>query len=131
MKMGKDKLVDFDDIIRQASQKVDYYSKSIDSKISDIKEGYFDYIKKFKEAVDANNTNKTPLVLPDNDWDLAMACINSLQNDKYVQNLLFPVNEFMEPLENIYCEDAMFIDFIVIYKEKQCVTLPFKMKIDN
>lgn len=126
----KGKLGSLDDIIKNAALKVDYYSKSIDKKLEDIKQAYITYIHNLEKNLDRDN-GKTPLVLSDNDWDIATACINSLQNDTYVQNLLFPVDELLEPRKDVYCEDAMFMDFIIIYKDKHCVTLPFKMKIDN
>lgn len=45
-------------------------------------------------------------------------------------NKLHPTDEFGDLIES-HNEDALFIDFIVTYKKKHCVTLPFKLKADN
>lgn len=118
-----------DEIIKEAALKVNYYSNNIDNKIQEIKDKYLDYIKRIKNAIEDNG--KEPLILSNKAHDLATALLKSLKEDKYVQNLLFPVDDLLEPRSDVYCEDALFMDFIVIYKKTQCATIPFKLKIDN
>ena len=121
---------DLEDIMRKAALKVDYFSKTINSKISNIKQVWLEYSQKLEEVRNID-TNKTAIVLSDSDWDIATNCINSIKSNDVIMNTLFPKDTFMEPFEEVFCEDALFADFIVIYKEKQCAVLPFKLKIDN
>lgn len=122
--------IGLDDAIKQAALKVDYYSSSIDSKIETIKEEY----NKYQAALanlGAPPEGKEWVILSDKDWDVANACIESCKNNDDITNLLHPVDPFGDPAGESYCEDAFFMDYIVIYKEKQCATLHFKMKADN
>ena len=100
-----------DDIIRKAALKVDYYSKTVDAKINIIKEAFEKYIENKQKIVVEDN--KTPRFLSDKDWEIATACINSLKENKIIQNTLFPKDCFEEPYKDIYCEDAFFMDFIM------------------
>ena len=118
-----------DDIIRKAALKVDYYSKTVDAKINIIKEAFEKYIENKQKIVVEDN--KIPRFLSDKDWEIATACINSLKENKIIQNTLFPKDCFEEPYKDIYCEDAFFMDFLVTYQDKHCARLPFKLKIDN
>ncbi len=126
----KEQNANLDNIIRKAALKVDYYTKTIDSKLSMIKEVWLQYNEKLDE-IKKQAENKTPIILSDSDWNTATNCINSIKSNEYIMNALFPKDTFMEPFEEVFCEDALFADFIVIYKEKQCAVLPFKLKIDN
>lgn len=126
----KGKLGNLDNIIKKAAIKVDYYQKTIDNKIPMIRDAYLNYVQKLDEALD-RETAKTPIILSDGNWDTAAACINSLQNDDVIQRLLFPLDEFADLRKDVFCEDAIFIDFVVLYDNHLCTTVPFKMKADN
>lgn len=67
--------------------------------------------------------------LDNKSWDIAVTCIQKLQNNHLIQNKLHPVTDFLEELPS-YNEDTLFLDFLVLYKNK-CVILPFKGKLDN
>lgn len=104
--------------------KADYYARSINqTRFRDIiKRGLKYYFTRKKY-----NGNGT--ILSDSDWDAAKESIESLQNNKEIMQKLHPTDIFGEPIES-YNEDAMFIDFWIIYKN-QATTLKYKMKIDN
>lgn len=125
-KAGQD--FDFDQIVRNAALSADYFTKTVDSKINSIKEVWFEYNNKVQEV--QSKSNKTLRFLSDKDWDIANSCIESLNNNEVVHKILQPTDMFGDNFES-FNEDALFIDFIVTYKDKQCAILPFKIKIDN
>lgn len=119
---------DIKDIIRKASKNVDYFSNSIDSKIDIIEEAWNEYSKKLIEI--KSNKDKEQIILSDGDWDVVNSCIESLQANNEIMAKFHPKDIFGDPIES-HCEDALFMDFIVIYKGNRCATLRFKLKIDN
>ena len=127
--LSEDSTLSIEDVIKKASVKVNYYQNSIDSKIESIKSTWETYSKKLSD-VRAKKTNKEQIILNDNDWDVVSACIKSLQENEEIMNKIHPKNVFGDPIES-HCEDALFMDFIVIYKQNHCCTLRFKLKIDN
>lgn len=112
--------------IHKACEKVGYYVNSIDSKIPSIIKKGFEYYWKQRNF----NSKKEVIFLSNSDHDVVTACLNSCTNNKLIINKLHPTDNFGDPIDS-YNEDALFIDFIVTYKKKHCVTLPFKLKIDN
>ena len=116
-----------DDAIKQAALKVDYYSSVIDSKIENIKTTWNEYSDKLK---DLDLTEKVRRMVCDKDWDVVNGCLTSCTSNEDIMNLLHPKNVFGQAIES-HCEDAFFMDYIVIYQGKHCATLNFKMKADN
>lgn len=112
--------------IHKACEKIGYYVNSIDKKIPFVIEKGFSYYWNRKKY----NSSKEEIFLSNSDYDVVKACLDSCMNNKSIMNKLHPTNVFDEPIES-YNEDALFIDFLVTYKKKHCVTLPFKMKADN
>lgn len=119
---------DINEVIKNAALKVDYFTKNIDSKIKIIKETWEEYSSKVSKL--QSQSTKKLIFLSDSDYDIANACIQSLKSNQTISNILQPINTFGENYE-FFNEDALFIDFIVTYKEKQCAIIPFKLKIDN
>lgn len=111
--------------VDRARQKADYYkSANLNKMISKLltKEN-FTYYWKTKDFDDSI------ILLCDSDWDIVNACIESIQKNKQIQNKLHPTDEFRTKLPS-FNEDTFFMDFKVIYKDKEII-LPFKMKADN
>lgn len=129
LKSKKLKFDSFDELVRTAALNVDYYSKTIDSKIDGIKSAWTQYATKI-EQLKPFAEGKPILVLSDNDFDIATNCVNSLKNNPAIMSKLYPTDVFGDPIES-YCEDALFMDYIVTYQGKQCAILRFKLKIDN
>lgn len=121
--------MDIKTAIKSASQNVDYYANSIDSKIDFIKTTWEEYSKKLNE-LKAKKSDKEQIILNDADWDVVNSCIESLQANSEIMAKLHPKDIFGDPIES-HCEDALFMDFVVIYKGTRCTTLRFKLKIDN
>ena len=115
--------IGLDESIKQAAIKADYYVNSIDTKIEAIKEAWNDYSSKLNELI---STDKTVRVVSDKDWDVINGCVESCNANPDITNLLHPIGNVES-----YCEDAFFMDYIVLYKNKYCATLKFKMKADN
>ena len=120
--------VGLDDAIKQAALKADYYTNTINTKIETIKETWNTY-SKYLEELDKTPTIKTRRIVSDKDWDVINGCLNSCTSNEKIMNLLHPTNPFGDPIES-YCEDALFMNYIITYKDKYAV-LPFKMKADN
>lgn len=107
-----------------ASERADYYAGKLNSfRIRDI-------IKKgIKYYFNSKSYTGTGTILSDVDWDAADAAIKSIQANNEIMEKLHPSTLFGDAPES-YMEDAMFIDFWVIYKG-QATKLKYKMKIDN
>lgn len=111
--------------IDKARQKADYYQKAdLDKMISKFltKENLAYYLK-------TKDFGEEILLFCDSDWDIVNACIESIQKNKHIQKKLHPTDEFGIELPS-FNEDTFFMDFKVIYKDKEII-LPFKMKADN
>ena len=105
--------------IKKASIDADYYANQLTpGKIRIIIE------KGLKYYLNSKSLKGTEIILSDADYDKAISCINSVTNNKTIMKTLHP-----ESSES-YNEDAMFIDFAVIYKGRVSV-IKYKMKIDN
>lgn len=113
--------------IHTACEKIGYYVNSIDKKIPSIIEKGFEYYWKRHKF----ESTKDTIFLSDSDYDVVKSCLDSCNANKQITSKLHPVdNLFGDPIDS-YNEDALFIDFLVTYKKKHCVTLKFKMKADN
>ena len=129
LKSKRVKFDTFDELIKTAALNVDYYTKIIDSKIDSIKVAWNKYATRLEE-IKLQAEGKPILTLSNTDWDTAHNCVESLKNNSTIMSKIHPVDVFGDPIES-YCEDALFMDYIVTYQGKQCVTLRFKLKIDN
>ena len=118
-----------EDAIRKASLEVGYFVNTIDSRIPSI-------IEKgtpFWEALDTPRSKKEgveEIFLSDDAHDKVEACLQSCYENKTLMDKLHPKDMFGVPIES-YNEIALFINFLVTYKDTQCTTLKFKMKADN
>ena len=118
-----------DEAIKNAAIKADYYVNCIDSKIETIKEVWVPYSNKLAE-LNSIPSEKERVIVSDKDWDTVNSCIQSCLNNTEIVSKLHPETPFGDPIDS-YCEDALFMDFIVTYKGKQCAILKFKLKADN
>lgn len=118
-----------DDAIKQAAAKVDYYSSTINTKLDSVKEVWEDYSKRLEE-LNKTPTDKVRRILANKEWDVVNGCLESCKANNDIMRLLHPTTPFGDPIES-YFEDALFMDYIVIYKHHNCAVLPFKMKADN
>ena len=75
------------------------------------------------------NLKGTEIVLSDSDYDTVTSCIKSVENNSEIINTLYPETAFGDKIPS-YNEDAFFMDYIVMYKDKATI-LKYKMKIDN
>lgn len=75
------------------------------------------------------NLKGTEIVLSDSDYDTVTSCIKSVENNSEIINTLYPETAFGDKIPS-YNEDAFFMDYIVMYKDKATI-LKCKMKIDN
>lgn len=117
------------DSIYKACKKVNYYSNSIDKKIRFIIEKGLPYYLRLSEPR-SRKEGVEEVMLCDRDYNVVHSCLEACYNNKDIMDKLHPVDVFGDPIES-HCEDALFIDFIVTYKDKQCAKIPFKLKIDN
>lgn len=116
------------DSIIEASKKIEYYISTIDKKIPFIIEKGLKYYLKANQL--CNKTNEvTEIILSDKDHDTVTHCLNSCHNNVQLMNKLHPTDLFGDTIES-HNEDAMFMDYLVTYKDKH-VKLRFKLKIDN
>ena len=116
------------DAIHAACNKVSYYVNSIDKKIpSIIEKGLKYYLNRLK--FDKQEHDKEQIHLSASDYRTVSGCLESCTNNPGIMSRLHPTDLFGDPIAS-YCEDALFIDFLVTYKGR-CTTLPFKLKADN
>lgn len=121
--------VTLEEAIKKAALKINYYSNTIDSKIDSIKTTWLNYSKNLN-ALNATSSEKQRVIVSDKDWDIVTNCIKSCLENEEIVSKLHPIDELGEPIDS-FCEDALFMDYIVTYKGKHCATLRFKMKADN
>lgn len=109
--------------IKKACKDVGYYTESWEKKIPEIiKKGFAYYMK-------AKDLDENTFTLDDRNYEIATSAIASLEANKAVMNKLHPVDIFGSPIAS-YNEDALFLDFAVLYKNKATV-LKVKAKADN
>ena len=113
--------------IIEASKKINYYTSSIDKKISNIIEKGLEYYLNATSRLVTKG--KEEIILSDKDHDIVSACLNSCYNNLQLMKKLKPMDLFGDVIES-HNEDAMFIDYLVTYKDKH-VKLKFKLKLDN
>lgn len=114
--------------IIQASKKVGYYVSTIDKKIRFIIEKCLPYYIAINTPR-TKNPYKTEIILSDKDHDVVSSCLNSCYNNIQLMKKLKPMDLFGDIIES-HNEDAMFIDYLITYKDKH-VKLKFKLKLDN
>jgi hypothetical protein len=117
-----------EEAIKKSALKVDYYSYCIDKKIDSIKTSYETY-KKNLANLETVPTTKERVFVSDKQWDIVTNCIESCLNNEEIVSKLHPVDSNGNPILS-FCEDALFMDYIVEYKGKSA-RLRFKMKADN
>ena len=117
------------DAIHTACTKVSYYVNSIDRKIpSIIKSGLQYYLNRLED--DKKHYDKEQIYLSESNYKTVTKCLESCYENHTLLKTLNPTDMFGDPIDS-YCEDALFIDFLVTYKGRHCATLPFKLKADN
>jgi hypothetical protein len=121
--------LDLDKAIKEAALKIDYFSSTIDTKIENIKKVWLTYSQNV-ENLNKIPTDKQRVIVSDREWDKVDSCIKSCLKNEEIVSKLHPIDETGNPIES-YCEDALFMDYIVTYQGKQCAILKFKMKADN
>lgn len=110
--------------IKQAAIDADYYSGEIDKKIHDIISKCLSYYFKAKDLDDG------VITLDDKMWDTVDTCLTHLKSNKVIMNRLHPTDLFGDPLPS-FNEDALFMNFLFVYKNEHCCILKYKMKADN
>ena len=109
--------------IKKACKDVDYYAETWEKKIPDIiKKGFSYYMK-------AKDLDENTFTLDDKNYEIATSAIASLEANKTIMNKLNPTDIFGSPIKS-YNEDAIFLDFAVIYKSRVAI-LKVKAKADN
>ena len=112
------------DSIIMGSNAADYYAGRLtDTRIKAILKAGLPYYFAQK------NLKGNEIVLSDADYDTVTACIKSVESNSEIMNTLHPKTIFGEEIPS-YNEDAIFMDYAVIYKDKVTI-LKYKMKIDN
>ena len=100
--------------IKKACEEVDYYSETWEKKIPDIiKKGFSYYMK-------AKDLDENTFTLDDKNYEIATSAIASLESNKAIMSKLHPVDIFGSPIKS-YNEDAIFLDFAVIYKSRVAI----------
>ena len=112
------------DAISKSSQDISYYATSLTkNRIKKIiSEGLHYYLN-------SNNLIEQDIVLSDRETEIVKSCLQSLQSNLKITNLLEGIDIFGDQIES-YNEDALFIDLKVSYKTKSTI-LKLKMKADN
>lgn len=116
------------DAIEKASNSVDYYKGSIFKQlhnIKNLKDALAYYIKRMNYPEQEGD-----IFLNDYDYEIVLKILDSYERNIRIQRLLHPKNEHKVPLPS-FNEDALFIDYAVLYGNKYGTTLKFKLKIDN
>lgn len=114
-----------DKSIRQSCIDCDYYVNQIDRQIPNIIKKGFEYYWKHKQYEDSKYIH-----LCERDKNVVEKCLESCKQNRNLTSKLNPTDIFGDPQGKSFNEDAFFIDFVCVYKDKACV-LKIKLKADN
>lgn len=119
--------------IREISLKVDYYSNALwgeakFKKVIDDCTPYWEARKHYSEAISDNSVEE--LYLDYRSRQIAISCIESLQNSNYILDKMHPKTEFPDSIisEN---EQAILLDIKVEMENSESFILKLKAKLDN
>ena len=80
-----------DEDVIQASDKVDYYKGKLTAeRIAEVKNKCRPYLEGRLDWITRTNDTREPIFLDSKMWEIATACINSINKDKEIQSLLNP-----------------------------------------
>lgn len=130
-KMKKAGIEEFtDEIIIEAATEVDYYHGILDEKkMLDIKSKITDYIKSRLEFEKSYTGDKEIFYLSPRDRERYKGCLEALNNNKKIQELLHPEGLLEDPVsEN---ERTILLDVKVEIEGKEPFILKLKSKLDN
>lgn len=119
-----------DEQIIEASQKVDYFRDSIESKFDSIRKAGEEYWAKRLAFEQSYTGNKEMIYLSDSMRKDAYGCIKALGNNRRVQSLLHPLDAMGNHIisEN---EQAILIDVEAQVDDNEPFIMKLKAKIDN
>ena len=119
-----------DEDIVEASNKVDYYKdKMTPDRIMEVKNKCSTYwAVRSKQELDLSETREVRY-LDKNMLDKANACIQSIQSNKEIMDLLHPEGLLEKPISE--CEQAILLDIKATFKDGKEIILPLKAKLDN
>lgn len=123
--------VTYDDVIK-ASDEVNYYKgKMTKEKVDNVINSCTDYWQyRVLHDIKVPEDRKEQIYLDPKSREKCKACVQSLMDNKDVQNLLHPTGIFEDPIS--MNEAALFIDFKAIDTESgKSTILKFKAKLDN
>ena len=109
--------------IKSACESAEYYLNTWENKI------HYIIAKGLKYYFEAKDLPDNSILLDPTTRENALASINSINTNVNIQQKLHPVNELDEPIQS-YNEDALFLDLMVVYKDR-ATTVRLKMKADN
>lgn len=112
-----------------ASDKIDYYKGKMDEKkISAVKEKCSDYWER-RFQFERQNSDKTPVYLDAKSRIKLSECLESVKNNKEIQELLHPTGFSNDPESRN--EICVIMDVEAIFPDGESLILPLKAKIDN
>lgn len=119
-----------EEIIIEISNKVNYYKgKMTSDKIETLFDKCSAYWKNRKEFEEQNTSSKTLVYLDDNLGNKALACIDAINKNKNIQNLLHPSGLIEDPIsEN---EQTILLDVQIESPYSKPFILKLKSKLDN
>lgn len=118
-----------DEIIINASNKVDYYKDKMDEiKINNVRDKCLDYWKSRQEWESTHVSDKELIYTDEKSVAKAKLCLNSISNNKKIQNLLHPKGILESPIT--MNEAALFMNVKAEFEGKECI-LKLKGKLDN
>lgn len=119
-----------DEDIIKASNKIEYYKgKMTADRIQDVRNRCTNYwVVRYKHELDLNES-KDVRYLDGPTLEKAKACIESLQSNKQVMDLLKPVGLIEDPISE--CEQAILLDVLATMPDGREIVLHLKAKLDN
>ena len=115
-----------DEEIRAASQKIDYYKNSLNSKkIAELRDKCNSYWRNRALFESGNTSNKTPIYLDAKSRDKLKEVLKALNKNKDIQNLLHPETGTSAN------EKALLMDILVEVPGVKPFKLRLKSKLDN
>lgn len=118
------------DCILRACSDVDYYHGNLtDNQILTLRKKIMPYIDKRREFENNLDSDKTPIYLDEKSREKLYLCMNNLNTNSYIQNLLHPMG-LLDPIESMN-EWAILLDIKVTVDNGEPFIIKLKSKLDN
>ena len=116
-------------VVKEAATKVDYYKGNVTPTRYDEIVTKYNLYREAKIKYLETNPEKTPIYLDSKSRETSYNCINAINNNKHIQNILHPKGLIEDPISEM--EQAILLDVRIDMPDTAPFILKLKAKLDN